>query len=128
MNLGRINKNKGNNAEREFAKIFRDFGYSSCITSRQGNKFYDNIGIDLLNLPFYVQIKAGKQKNLNVSKTLYEINNNIKKNKIEEKPLVLIHKKAVGKGHKKNDYDSLVSLSMNDFLKILKNDKNNSRK
>ena len=68
---GKTNKRKGSDAERYYAKIFRDdLGFTHCKTSRLGSKLHDDAGIDLIFLPLNVQIKAGKQVGLNPGKEL----------------------------------------------------------
>ena len=52
--IGTNNKRKGSNAERFYAKIFRDLGFDKCITSRQGSRLHDNAGIDLMFLPYNI--------------------------------------------------------------------------
>ncbi len=122
--IGHTNKTKGNNAEREYAKFFREKGFKFCVTSRFGSKLHDGAKIDLLNIPFNVQIKAGKQKGINYSKVLSEIHEAVKitfpPTSIEHTlPNIVIHKKFIGAGRKKNPYDEIVCLSLEDFGKII---------
>jgi len=122
--IGAQNKRKGSDAERYYAKIFKNLGFSYCVTSRYGSRIHDDAGIDLINLPFNVQIKAGKQKNMNVSKVLHEITNRIKNMfpsiaPEHNRPLVLIHRKEVGRGRKRNNFHDIVSMSFEDFKKII---------
>lgn len=124
MKIGTANKRKGSNAERYYAKVFRDLGFSHCITSRQGSRLHDNAGIDLINLPINVQIKAGIQRGLNISKVLHEIYARIltmfpRSSPEKHKPLVLIHRKQVKRGGRRNDFDDIVSMSFKDFKKII---------
>lgn len=124
-NYGKTNKRKGSNAERFYAKIFREIGYEFCKTSREASKLHDNAGIDLMFLPFNVQVKAGKQVALNASKELLYM-----KNRIAELfpptaaeqflPKVLIHKKEVGRGHIRTEFDELVFMSFEDYKKLIK--------
>ena len=122
--MGRANKTKGSNAEREYAKFFRELGFKFCVTSRFGSKLHDGAKIDLLNVPFNVQIKAGKQKGINYSKILSEIAEAIKvtfppTNVEHTLPNIVIHKKFIGAGRKKNPFDEIVCLSLEDFKKII---------
>lgn len=128
---GKRNRAKGHNAERFYAKEFRDMGFDKCRTSREGSRLLDNCGVDLMFLPFLVQIKAGKQRALNTSNVLSEM-----KVKLEENfpkgspeilmPKILIHHKDVGRGKEKTVYHQLVTLTFEDFVKLitqtLKND------
>lgn len=122
--LGKTNKTKGSNAERYYAKVFReDLGYTFCKTSRNGSKLHDDAGIDLIFIPFNIQIKAGKQRGLNVSNELSYMKDRIielfPENSIEHTlPKILIHKKEVGAGNKRGEFSEIVSMTFEDFKKI----------
>ena len=105
-NQGRANKTKGSNAERYYVNLFKEMGYDKCVTARYGSRIHDDAGIDLINIPFNIQIKAGKQKGLNPVATLIDIKGRIermfpKENREHDYPTILIHKKEVGKGKKR---------------------------
>jgi len=125
-NYGKTNKKKGSDAERFYAKIFReDLGFTHCKTARLGSKLHDDAGIDLIFLPFNVQIKAGKQVGLNVSKELTYMQNRMKElfpvtSQEHFLPKILIHKKEVGMGRKRTEVDEIVSMTFEDFLKLIK--------
>jgi len=125
MGLGATNKRKGSSAERGYAKVFRDLGFTFCKTSREGSRVHDNAGIDLINIPLNVQIKAGYPRGLNQSKELAYISDKVKElfppgDKEHTLPKVLIHKKNVGRGIKRTEFDEIVSMTMEDFIRILK--------
>ena len=67
------NRNKGHQAEREYSNMFKDMGHEFCVTSRYGSRQHDDCGIDLINVPYNVQIKAGYARGLNYSKVLRDI-------------------------------------------------------
>lgn len=122
--LGKTNKNKGNNAERFYAKAFRDAGFSHCVTARMGSKLHDDAGIDLLFLPFNVQIKAGKQVGLNPSRELDYIQNKMGElfppTSVEHQlPKIVIHKKEVTRGKKRTASDEIVHMTFEDFMKLI---------
>ena len=99
------NRTRGNNAERRYAQIFRDLGYDKCRTSRQASKLLDDCAVDLMFLPFLVQIKAGRQKGMNPSKILSEMESRIKENfpdtaPEQTMPRLLIHYKGTGHGRR----------------------------
>jgi hypothetical protein len=124
MGQGATNKRKGSNAEREYAIKFRNLGFSKCKTSRQGSRIHDDAGIDLINLPWNVQVKAGFQKGMNPSKVLNYITEKVPelfmKNAPEQDNInILIHKKSVGQGRKANEFDELVFMSFKDFGKLI---------
>lgn len=122
---GKTNKTKGSNAERIYAKIFQGLGFPQCITARFGSRIHDNAGIDLINIPFNIQIKAGIQKSMNPSKELKKIDELVPiyfpKNAPEYNNInIVIHRKQVGKGKKRTPYDDLVHMSFEDFERLLK--------
>ena len=117
------NKRKGSNAEREYAKRFREAGFENCITSRLSSRLYDNSGIDLMNIPFNVQIKAGIQRGINYSKELQYVKDQISHNfdlsdEVNNKPILLIHKKPKLEGKRnRGEFDELIIMSVTDFFK-----------
>lgn len=122
---GSTNKRKGNNAERYYASIFREQGYPYCRTSREASKLHDDCAVDLVFLPVLVQIKAGRQRNMNPSKVLFDITERVKLNFPEDSPernmpSVMIHYKEAGRGKKRSEYDELVTMTFDTFLKFLK--------
>ena len=127
MTQGKTNRNKGLNAERYYAKQFREIGYADCITSRDGSRRLDGLKIDLLNIPFNAQIKAGKQTGLNPVRVLKEmdelIHRNLKESEPEfHRPNIVIVRKEVGIGNRRTKYDEFVVLSFTDFKKLISND------
>lgn len=95
--IGARNKHKGSHAERFYAQVFRNLGFSYCITSRQGGRIFDNAGIDIMNIPFNIQIKAGVQKNMNPGKVLFDVSSQIialfpEASEIRTYPILLIHR------------------------------------
>ncbi|MGL6064242.1 MAG: hypothetical protein ACRC0V_08515 [Fusobacteriaceae bacterium] len=121
MGLGSTNKRKGSNAERYYAKIFRDLDYPFCKTSRQGSKLHDNAKIDLIFIPYNIQIKAGKQQSINVGKELLSLEKAVKlsfppSDVVHSQPNILIHFKEVGIGHKRLPENELVYLSSAQFM------------
>ena len=120
MGLGKTNKRKGSNAERLYAIKFREMGFSFCETSRFVSKKHDNAKIDLMYIPFNIQIKAGKQKNMNAGKELFFMKTCIDTmfplgDEVFKKPLLLIHYEEVGRGHKRLPEHERVYMSMIQF-------------
>lgn len=119
------NRNKGNNCERLYAKLFRELGYDKCITSRYGSRIHDDCGIDLLNVPFNVQIKAGKQRGMDYSSVLRNIGERLLELFPAEAPEfdlpnIVIHRKDVGRGKRRGEYDDLVVMSWNTYKNMIK--------
>jgi len=121
---GATNRRKGFNAERIYAEKFRNLGYPKCITSRQGSRIHDDSGIDLIFIPYNVQIKAGKQRGLNPIEVLKNMELRMKENFPEDnqvfnQPNIVILRKEVGKGTKRTKYDDVVILAFEDFEKFI---------
>jgi hypothetical protein len=116
-------RNKGHNAERYFAKLFREIN-PYVKTSREASRLYDSCKIDLWGIPILVQIKAGYKNGIPYSVILDEIEQELKKNfpmeAIEHSlPRVIIHKKDVqnkGRGLKRKDSETLVIMTWKDFF------------
>jgi len=114
------NRRKGHNAERHYRKIFEEiFGY--CKTSREASKLLDDCLVDLFGIPLNVQIKCGKQRGLNPTLVLRDMKIALKKhfpNNLKY-PKIVIHKKDVGRGRKRDEYDELVTMSFEDFKMLI---------
>ena len=122
---GHTNRVKGFNAERLYAGKFRNMGYLKCITSRQGSRIHDDSGIDLIFIPYNVQIKAGKQRGLNPIEVLKNMELRMKENfpednQVFKQPNIVILRKEVGKGIKRTKYDDVVILAFEDFEELVK--------
>lgn len=116
---------KGHNAEREYSQAFQLLGFTFCKTARYGSRQHDDAGIDLINVPFNVQIKAGYARGLNIKDTLEYTKSRIAElfppNAPEhEMPTIIIHKKDVGRGKRRAECDDLVYMSFKDFESIIK--------
>jgi len=124
MTNGKQNRKKGHRAEQIYAGEFRKMGFDRCVTSRFGSKQHDNAGIDLINLPFNVQIKAGLQRGFNASSVLQytkeETEKIFSKDSMERKALLIgiLHKQSP-KGKKKTEYDQLVFMTFKDFKQLI---------
>ena len=58
MTNGKKNREKGLKGEQFYVEYFKNIGYKKCDTSKK-RSIQDNAGIDLINIPFNVQIKSG---------------------------------------------------------------------
>jgi hypothetical protein len=125
---GARNRNKGHSAERHYASLFRGLSvaFEKCKTSRAASRLHDDSGIDLcFTEPFNIQIKAGKQRGLIISKELAKIKEEVVKNFPSHYPElnnmnILIHRKDTGRGRKRNEFDEIVSMTLKDFTELLK--------
>lgn len=123
MGLGATNKRKGSSAERYYAKFFRELGFPFCETARFGSKKHDNAKIDLLYIPFNVQIKAGVQKNMNPGKELFMMATSITamfppEDEVSKRPCVLFHYKQGKPGVKRTPEMEIVYMSLQQFNKF----------
>lgn len=124
-NYGKTNKRKGSDAERYYAKIFREeLGHTHCKTARLGSKLHDNAGIDLIFIPYNVQIKAGIQKGMKPLQELVNMKERMAElfppESLEHNlPKLVIHKRPVGKGNKPTEFHELVTMTFEDFKKIV---------
>ena len=127
-NYGATNRRKGHTAERQFAEEFRNIGYKFCKTSRQASRLLDDSKIDLAFIPFNVQIKAGKQRGFNAIKELKSMEEKIIENfpledNVHKNPNLVLLKKEVGPGNKRSKYDTVITMSFEDFKNLIKNNK-----
>lgn len=124
---GRISRNKGNNAERKYAKIFRDAGWEEAKTMRYVSKLKDDRKIDLHAVPVNMQIKAGAQKGLNLRQALKEIKEAVKKlpSHFPEHQFhaAVLHDKGAtlvpGKRWESTEFDAIVSMTFKDYFALL---------
>lgn len=117
MGVGKTNRRKGSDAERHYASLFRDLGFSGCETSRFVSKKLDNAKVDLTELPFNIQIKAGIQQNMSAGKELSMMETAIKQlfgseHDMCKRPLLLIHHKQGTKGVKRVPESNMVYMSL----------------
>lgn len=122
---GAKNRVYGHNAERYYVHVFKELGFSFCITARLGSRLHDNAKIDLINLPFNLQIKAGVQSGLNPGKELFSMESAIKAffppdDNIHQKPCFLVHKKPIGPGRKGTPVHEIVYMSNKQYQEYLK--------
>lgn len=104
MTKRRNNRTAGHSFERDIAELFRTIGFTHCKTSRQCSRELDNQKVDLVNTdPFYVQCKY--TQTINAHTVLSEMP------KREQMNILL---------HKRKNKGTVVSLSLEDFQKILK--------
>jgi len=121
MGIGATNKRKGSTAERHYAKFFRELGFNFCETSRFVSKKHDNAKIDLMYIPFNLQIKAGIQKNMNPGKELFMMATSIAgmfplEDDVHKRPCILFHYKQGKPGSRRTPDMEMVYMSMIQFL------------
>jgi hypothetical protein len=109
------NRNKGHSAERLYSTKFKTL-FPDCQTSRYASRMLDDAGVDLANIPLLVQIKAGVHKGMKPQDILKNIKDNLPKSEL---PKVLIHHKQGKPGVKRDEFSSLVTMTFDDFFKLL---------
>lgn len=122
--MGKAEREKGHRFERLLATLFRSLGFERCQTSRNESRLLDGCGIDLSNIPYNIQAKAGIQRNLNYSKELKSIREKIIKNLGDDSerlllPTCIIHQKNVGRGKRRESEDTLVIMTLDDFTTLI---------
>lgn len=120
MGIGRTNKMMGSNAEKMCANFFKGLGFDLCTPSRNVSKRHDNAKIDLMNIPFNFQVKAGKQSNMNPGKELLAMESCInlmfpKEDEVFLKPCLLLHYKETVIGEVRLPEHQIVYMSLQQF-------------
>ena len=114
------NRTLGHNAERYYCKIFKNLGFEFCNTARYASRLHDDAKIDLVNLPFNLQVKAGVQQNMNPGKELFAMENAVKalfppEADVHSKEKFLVHRKQGISGKKRTDEDDLIYMSRRQY-------------
>jgi hypothetical protein len=121
MGIGKTNKMMGSNAEKKYSTFFKELGFNLCEPSRFVSKKHDNAKIDLVNIPFNVQIKAGKQANMNPGKELLSMQHCVDlmftkgEDPVTINPNILIHSLPVKKGEERLSEHEIVYMSLQQF-------------
>lgn len=115
--MANTNRTKGHTAERLYAQKFREI-FPECQTARYTSRQMDDAKVDLTGLPFLVQIKAGKQKGMKPELILEEMYNLVP-NSLKEQVKLVIHHKQGAKGRRRTPYDSLVTMTFDDFFTLI---------
>lgn len=123
--MGNTNRTKGHNAERKYAKLFRELGYPYTQTSRYASRMHDDAGIDLVGLPYNIQVKAGEQRGMKPWRVIKEMKEAIAKlfpndAREHDHPNIVVHEMPAGRGKKRQDYHTIVSMTYKEFEKIIK--------
>lgn len=114
-------RTKGHNAEREFAKRFKELGFTFCKTARLASTLTDYSRIDLWGLPFNVQIKSGYDKNRPKPDVLFkEMKEELTKHfppgdQMHKFPKILIHKLD-----SRQPEHELVTMMWSEWVELLK--------
>ena len=103
--MARINSNqKGKAGEREFARLCREYGFDEA---RRGQQYSGIEGEDVVGIPnFHIEVK--RVERLNISRAMEQAKRDAAEGMI---PIV---------AHRKNREEWKITISAEDFLKILK--------
>jgi hypothetical protein len=120
---GKAAREKGHNAERLIAQMFRDIGFEHACTTRASSNLLDSCGIDINYVPIIVQIKAGIQRGLSIPSELEYIQTQMILNLPPEeswhsKLRAVIQIKPPAK-NRRSDYDSIVSMTLTDWMRLV---------
>lgn len=101
---GRSARVKGHTFERQIADVFRELGWTSCVTSRSESKRKDDQGIDLCYTdPFNIQAKAVEK--------LGSVHDILASMPVDHNYNLVFHKR--------NRKGTIVSMTIEDFKDIL---------
>ena len=114
------NRKRGHDAERYYAKVFYDMGFTFCKTSRLASRLLDNCKVDLYGLPYNIQVKGGKHKNLNPRRVLNQMRELLALNfpphdPVHSYPSFIIHRRMIYSNQ--NDDDIVYYLKDNKLIK-----------
>lgn len=123
-----MSRRKGHNFERKIAKVIREsLGHEKCRTTRSSSRMLDACGIDLIGTNMLWQCKSGYTTRRPRFEEEYEyIKSNLLKNfdknhAIQNYPVVLAYELNVGAGHKKGPQHTQVTMTLDDFIKLMLN-------
>ena len=122
--MANTNRSKGHAAEVLYMNIFKELGYIKCVTSRNGSKLIDNCKIDLMNIPFNVQIKCGYPKGVPVAKIFKQMDELMYKHLMDDDPIVdrpklLIHRLQPGRGKKRMPKHDVAYFYVKDYSNFI---------
>ena len=109
-------RNKGIQWEQKIVRELKQLGFKNVLTTRNGSKYLDDKGVDLMNVPFHLQIKSGRSY-VNYFNVLNRIEKIILDGKIDDLPFSLLRIYDVGKGNKRTFRDKLIFIYKDVFEK-----------
>ena len=125
-NRGKANKRKGHGGETFVARLIREnTRFKHCVSTRSSSRLLDSCGVDLNFVPVMMQIKTGIHKGLKPADELEYMHTQLQKNlpswsQERDCPKAVIHLKQGTPGKKRSEFQSLVTMSLDDFIKLLK--------
>lgn len=121
-------KNKGHAAERHYANVMKNAGWTKAKTARRASRLLDDTKIDIAFVPINAQVKAGTHRGMNEAAILEEMQALIEENFPEDDPIrknfnILIHHKIMEKptefAQARKETDAMVYLTWTTFFDLL---------
>lgn len=113
-------RKKGIKWELYIIHLLKSIGYTKAISTRNSSRYLDALKIDVNHVPFWIQIKSGRQY-VSPIPLLQEIEKNVKNENLTDYPIILIRIYDREKGNNKRlSTDSLVYIMENNFNKHFK--------
>jgi len=101
--MGKAERTKGKDFERQIVEFVRVYGYEAHRTSQQ-DKALDELGVDIMsNTPFHIQCKAVERLNMSHHQILKDM-------PTDKIPVVM---------HKRNNKGIIVAMKIEDFANLL---------
>lgn len=119
-------RTKGNNAERKYAKIFRESfawscDYNKCKTSREASKLLDSCKVDLAFIPLNTQIKKGYWKIRPRADVIFkQMDEELSKHYPKNDPQVSYPKVLIHELDGYRDEHCLVTMMFKDWIEVMK--------
>lgn len=110
--MANTNRDKGHRLERKVRNDLKTI-YPLVRTSREASRMYDNCGIDLVFVPFFIQCKDVQSKKLDFQTLKNSCLSLVKSNFPQDTPIypyILIHKVARNTTQVTMDYDIFLKL------------------
>jgi len=107
----------GHDAERRVVNDLKSIGYKKAATTRFVNRYMDALKIDIANVPFYIQVKAGKQ-HVTPIPLLKQIEANVLNEEWEMHPILIVRIYKINPGKRRKFNDDLVFILTKNFKKF----------
>lgn len=96
---------------------FKDLGFKEAASTRSSSRYLDNLKIDINFIPYWIQVKSGKQY-VSPIPLLKEIEKNVIEKKLDDYPVLLIRIYDAIKGKRRQKEDILVYILYNSYNKF----------
>ena len=107
-------RERGTRFERKLRTRLRKIGFKEAMSTREGSNYLDGKKIDIMNIPFILQAKYGKQTALKYPALLKLMKEKTSKTEYKDLPMTVFHTDDGRRKHTK-----LVIMPEEDFFNIL---------